>query len=85
MLLFSLAEPLQPHGLAFFEPGLQVATIDHAMWFHREFRFDDWLLYAVDSPSASGGRGLVRGQFFTRSGKLVASTVQEGVVRRRER
>ena len=55
------------------------------MWFHREFRFDDWLLYAVESPSASGGRGLVRGQFFTRSGKLVASTVQEGVVRRRDR
>ena len=80
-----LPTALQPHGLAFFEPGLQVATIDHAMWFHREFRFDDWLLYAVDSPSASGGRGLVRGQFFTRSGKLVASTVQEGVVRRRER
>ena len=80
-----LPTALQPHGLAFFEPGLQVATIDHAMWFHREFRFDDWLLYAVDSPSASGGRGLVRGQFFTRSGKLVASTVQEGVMRRRDR
>lgn len=78
-----LPTALQPHGVAFFDPDLQVATIDHAMWFHRDFRFDDWLLYAVDSPSASGGRGLVRGQFFNRQGKLVASTIQEGVIRRR--
>ena len=62
---------------------MQVATIDHAMWFHREFRMDDWLLYAIDSPSASGNRGLVRGQIFTRDGALVASTIQEGVMRRR--
>ncbi|MGL4756689.1 MAG: acyl-CoA thioesterase II [Aeromonadaceae bacterium] len=78
-----LPTALQPHGVAFFDRYLQVATIDHAMWFHRDFRFDDWLLYAVDSPSASGGRGLVRGQFFNRQGKLVASTIQEGVIRRR--
>lgn len=78
-----LPTALQPHGVAFFDRDLQVATIDHAMWFHRDFRFDDWLLYAVDSPSASGGRGLVRGQFFNRQGKLVASTIQEGVIRRR--
>ncbi|MFC3914987.1 acyl-CoA thioesterase II [Pseudaeromonas sharmana] len=78
-----LPTALQPHGIAFFDRNLQVATIDHAMWFHRDFRFDDWLLYAVDSPSASGGRGLVRGQFFTRDGKLVASSIQEGVIRRR--
>lgn len=74
---------LQPHGVSYWEPDMQVATIDHSMWFHRDFRLDDWLLYVVDSPSASGGRGLVRGQFFTREGRLVASTVQEGVIRRK--
>jgi len=78
-----LPTALQPHGVAFFQPGLQVATIDHAMWFHRDFRFDDWLLYAVDSPSASGGRGLVRGEFYSREGQLVASCIQEGVIRHR--
>lgn len=78
-----LPTALQPHGVAFFARDLQVATIDHAMWFHRPFRFDDWLLYAVESPTASGGRGMVRGQFFTRDGTLVASTMQEGVIRRR--
>ncbi len=78
-----LPTALQPHGVAFFQPGLQVATIDHAMWFHRDFRFDDWLLYVVDSPSASGGRGLVRGEFYSREGQLVASCIQEGVIRRR--
>lgn len=76
-----LPTALQPHGKSFMAPNMQVATIDHAMWFHQDFRFDDWLLYAVDSPSASGGRGLVRGQFFNRDGKLVASTIQEGVIR----
>ena len=76
-----LPTALQPHGKSFMAPNMQVATIDHAMWFHRDFRFDDWLLYAVDSPSATGGRGLVRGQFFNRSGELVASTIQEGVIR----
>ena len=76
-----LPTALQPHGKSFMAPNMQVATIDHAMWFHQDFRFDDWLLYAVDSPSASGGRGLVRGQFFNRAGTLVASTIQEGVIR----
>jgi len=76
-----LPTALQPHGKSFMAPNMQVATIDHAMWFHQDFRFDDWLLYAVDSPSASGGRGLVRGQFFNRAGLLVASTIQEGVIR----
>lgn len=76
-----LPTALQPHGKSFMAPNMQVATIDHAMWFHQDFRFDDWLLYAVDSPSASGGRGLVRGQFFNRNGQLVASTMQEGVIR----
>ncbi len=76
-----LPTALQPHGIAFFDPSIQVATIDHAMWFHRDFRFDEWLLYVVDSPSASGGRGLVRGEFYTQEGRLVASTIQEGVIR----
>ncbi len=70
-----------PHGIHFAEGNVQLASLDHAMWFHRPFRVDDWLLYAMESPNASGGRGLARGQFFTRDGRLVASTVQEGVVR----
>ncbi|WHZ39747.1 acyl-CoA thioesterase II [Rahnella bonaserana] len=78
-----LPTALQPHGIGFLEPGMQVATIDHSMWFHRPFRMDDWLLYAVESTSASGARGFVRGQFYTRDGVLVASTVQEGVIRQR--
>ncbi|NPE51341.1 acyl-CoA thioesterase II [Dickeya dadantii] len=77
-----LLTALQPHGAGFLERGMQVATIDHAMWFHRPFRLDDWLLYSVESPSASGARGFVRGQFYTREGVLVASSVQEGVIRR---
>lgn len=76
-----LPTALQPHGRGFMEPGIQIATIDHAMWFHRPFRFDDWLLYVVESPSASGARGFVRGQIFRRDGVLVASTAQEGVIR----
>lgn len=76
-----LPTALQPHGRSFMAPQMQVATIDHAMWFHRDFRFDDWLLYVVDSPAASGGRGLVQGQFFSRDGSLVATTIQQGVIR----
>lgn len=57
-----LPTALQPHGIGFLEPGVQIATIDHSMWFHRPFRLDDWLLYAVESTSASGARGFVRGQ-----------------------
>jgi acyl-CoA thioesterase-2 len=74
---------MDPHGTSWLQPGMQVASIDHVMWFHRPFRFDDWLLYVVDSPSASGGRGLVRGQFFDRGGRLVASAAQEGLIRKR--
>ncbi|WJY14028.1 acyl-CoA thioesterase II [Pectobacteriaceae bacterium CE90] len=77
-----LLTALQPHGVGFMEPGMQVATIDHSMWFHRPFRLDDWLLYSVESTSASGSRGFVRGQFYSRDGILVASSVQEGVIRR---
>lgn len=78
-----LPTALQPHGKGFLEPGMQVATIDHSMWFHRPFRLDDWFLYAVESTSASGARGFVRGQFYNRAGELIASTVQEGVIRQR--
>jgi acyl-CoA thioesterase II len=70
-----------PHGIHFAEGNVQLASLDHAMWFHRPFRIDEWLLYAMESPNASGGRGFARGQFFTRDGRLVASTAQEGVVR----
>ncbi|MCO7226770.1 acyl-CoA thioesterase II [Pleionea sp. CnH1-48] len=71
----------QPHGVSFMTPKLQMATIDHSMWFHRDFRFDDWLLYSIESPSASNDRGFVIGKIFNREGKLVASSTQEGVMR----
>lgn len=78
-----LVVALQPHGVGFLEPGMQVATIDHSMWFHRPFDMNDWLLYSVESTSASSARGFVRGEFYTQDGVLVASTVQEGVMRKR--
>lgn len=78
-----LPASLLPHGASHWLPNFQIATVDHAMWFHRPFRFDDWLLYCIDSPSASNGRGLVRGQIYNRQGELVASTMQEGVIRQR--
>jgi acyl-CoA thioesterase-2 len=61
-----------------------MASLDHALWFHRPFRVDEWLLYSCESPTAQGARGLVRGQMFDLSGKLVASTAQEGLLRLRE-
>lgn len=70
-----------PHGVSFFSSKVIMASIDHAMWFHRPLRVDDWLLYALDSPSASGARGFGRGSVFARDGRLVASTAQEGLVR----
>jgi len=70
-----------PHVTSFAH--LQMASIDHAMWFHRPFRADEWLLYSVDSPSASGARGFARGSIYTRDGRLVASTAQEGLIRQR--
>ena len=76
---------LYPHGSASFQKPIQVASLDHAMWFHRPFRMDEWLLHSVDSPSASGARGLVRGQIFNQNGDLVASTVQEGLIRDRSK
>ena len=71
----------QPHGISFFSKNYQMATIDHSMWFHRDFRFDDWLLYEIESPTATNQRGYVTGRFFDRKGRLVASTAQEGVMR----
>jgi acyl-CoA thioesterase-2 len=68
-----------PHGVNFLE--LQVASIDHAIWFHRDLRVDDWLLYAIESPSASGARGFSRGSIYSRDGTLVASVAQEGLIR----
>jgi len=70
-----------PHPLDFERRPLLMASLDHAMWFHREQRVDQWLLYAMDSTIGIGGRGFSRGQIFTRHGKLVASTAQEGVIR----
>lgn len=79
-----LGTSMDPHGVSWFSSGMQVSSLDHSMWFHRPFRVDDWLLYVVDSPSASGARGLVRGQFFDRAGRLVASCAQEGLIRQRK-
>ncbi len=76
-----LGTATMPHRLPFGEKTVQMASLDHGMWFHRPFRVDDWLLYAFDSPSSGDGRGFNRGQIFTRDGTLVASTVQEGVIR----
>ena len=70
-----------PHGLRFGAGTVMMASLDHAIWFHRKFRIDDWLLYSMDSPNSSGARGFSRGQFFTQDGTLVASTSQEGLVR----
>jgi len=70
-----------PHGISYYQPNVQMASLDHALWFHRPFRADDWLLYSIDSPSAQTGRGLARGQIFDREGRLVASTAQEGLIR----
>ena len=70
-----------PHGISYYQPNVQMASLDHALWFHRPFRVDDWLLYVLDSPSAQGARGLARGQIFDRAGRLVASTAQEGMIR----
>lgn len=70
-----------PHAIRFGHDRVRMASLDHAMWFHRQARVDQWLLYAFDSPSSHGGRGLARGMIFTRAGALVASTAQEGLLR----
>lgn len=76
---------IRPHGVGWFDRSVQMASIDHAMWFHRPFRTDQWLLYAQDAPSASGARGFNRGAIYTREGVLVASVAQEGLARPRKR
>ncbi|EJW10737.1 Acyl-CoA thioesterase II [Rhodovulum sp. PH10] len=81
MLLLDAA--MIPHGRTLFEKTVMAASLDHAMWFHRPFRADEWLLYCQDSPSACGGRGLGRGLIFARDGTLIASVAQEGVIRDR--
>ncbi len=80
-----VATALYPHGHTFWEPNMQVASLDHSMWFHRDFRIDEWLLYVMESPSASKARGLSHGNIFTQDGRLVASTTQEGLIRHRPR
>lgn len=70
-----------PHGLSFTRGNVIMASLDHALWFHSEVKLDDWLLYAMDSPNSSGARGFARGEIFTRDGRLVASTAQEGLMR----
>lgn len=72
-----------PHAISWWSEKLQTASLDHAMWFHRQFRADEWLLYAQDSPRAAGARGFNRGSIFTREGELVASVAQEGLIRLR--
>ncbi len=75
---------LRPHGVHWLSPGMQVASLDHVMWFHGPLRVDDWLLYSIESPAAHGSRGLVQGSVFTRDGRLVASVAQEGLIRQRD-
>jgi acyl-CoA thioesterase-2 len=70
-----------PHGISYYQPNVAMASLDHALWFHRPFRADEWLLYAIDSPTAQNARGLARGLIYDRGGALVASTVQEGMIR----
>ena len=83
---FSLLDTaLIAHGKMLFDPELMMASLDHAMWFHRLCRADDWLLYTVDSPAAHGARGFGRGSIFTPDGVLVASVAQEGLIRKKTR
>lgn len=73
------------HGMSVFSSKIQAASLDHSMWFHRPYAMDDWMLYAQDSPSATGARGLTRGGLYTRDGILIASVAQEGLIRQRRR
>ena len=78
---FLMGTALLPHGVTFFNTKLQGASLDHALYFHDQFRADQWLYYHMDSPISSGGRGLNRGTIFTEDGRLVASSFQEGLMR----
>ena len=79
-----MATSMMPHGVNWMTSGMQTASLDHSMWFHEDFRADEWLLYAMESPWAGHGRGMNRGSIFTRDGRLVASVAQEGLIRKRE-
>ena len=79
-----LGASMLPHGVSWASDAMQTASLDHALWFHEDFRVDDWLLYATDSPWAGHARGFNRGQVFSRDGRLVASVAQEGLIRMRE-
>ena len=79
-----LETSMRPHGVSWQSPGLQSASLDHTIWFHRPLNFNDWHLYAQESPSASGARGFIRGQVFSADGVLVASVAQEGLIRQRK-
>ncbi|MEX2129383.1 MAG: acyl-CoA thioesterase II [Xanthobacteraceae bacterium] len=79
-----LDSALIPHGRTVFEKAIQGASLDHALWFHRPFRADEWLLYAQDTPNAEGALGFARGLIFARDGRLVASVAQEGLIRERK-
>ena len=76
-----LAPCLYPHGMSYMSPNLMMASLDHAMWFHQQFRADEWLLYVQASPSANGSRAFTRGLIYDQNGKLVASATQEGLIR----
>ncbi|MDX1530118.1 MAG: acyl-CoA thioesterase II [Rhodothermales bacterium] len=78
-----LPTALRPHKLSFLQRGLQIASLDHALWIHRPFRVDEWLLYVMESPNAGGARGFARGSIYTEAGTLVASVAQEGLMRLR--
>ena len=79
---FSILEPvMRAHGVSWATPGLKMASLDHAMWWHRFHRADEWFLYVQESPSAIGGRGLALGRIFSQSGQLIASVAQEGMIR----
>lgn len=80
-----ISTAMLPHGISFMMKHVQVASLDHAIWFHRPFRADEWLLYHMDSPIASGARGFNRGSIYTRDGVLVASVAQEGLIRIHEK
>jgi acyl-CoA thioesterase-2 len=76
-----LVSAVRPHPTGIRSPGFRSASVDHAMWFHRPFRMDDWLVFIQESPVGTGGRGFIRGEFFTEAGDLVASATQEGMMR----
>lgn len=77
-----LSTAMLPHGVTYFQPDMAVASLDHAIWFHRDLRVDDWLLYSMESPSSSGARGLSRAMVHDRQGRLVATVAQESLMRR---